>query len=173
MTRAEWSLHQPTCASASLRVQPSMSGIGSAHASSDRRATAAAIGSWVALDLGEEGLLVHLSLDGEQVDQADVGVLGEQLRAGAGERGRDLAGQVRLARRLVLERVEDPEGDGVDLEAVPDPGARLLLDDRPTAPSRRPRPPPPCPASPRPKPRSQGERHVVLLVRACGSVPGP
>ena len=32
ITRAEWSLHQPTWASASLRVQPSMSGSGSAHA---------------------------------------------------------------------------------------------------------------------------------------------
>ena len=47
ITRTEWSLHQPTCASASLRVQPSMPGIGSTHASSDRCPTAATIGSWV------------------------------------------------------------------------------------------------------------------------------
>ena len=50
------------------------------------------------------------ALDGEHVHEADIGIPGEQLRAGRGQGGRDLPVQVRLTRGFVLEGVEDPEG---------------------------------------------------------------
>src|SRR5947207_10877626 len=68
-------------------------------------------------------------LDGEDVDQADVRILGEELGAGPGERGGDLAGEVSLTRCLVLEGIEDPERGLVHAESVPDAGARLSLHD--------------------------------------------
>jgi hypothetical protein len=54
------------------------------------------------------------ALDREDVDQADIRILGKQPRAGGGQRGRDLPGQVRLTRGFVLEGIEDPERRVVD-----------------------------------------------------------
>src|SRR5689334_6104492 len=71
-----------------------------------------------------------LALYSEHVDEPDIRILREQLWACRGKRCGDLTREVGLARRLVLEGVEDPERGLVDLEAVPDPRARLLLDDR-------------------------------------------
>src|ERR671914_2185155 len=65
------------------------------------------------------------SLDGEDVDQADVGGRGQKVRGDLSEGLRDLTVQVGLTRLAGLERVEDAEGHLVDPERVPGDGAGL------------------------------------------------
>src|SRR5262249_12917224 len=78
------------------------------------------------LDICPPGLR---ALHRQHVDEVDVRILCQERRPGLGERGRDLAGEMRLTRRLVLEGVEDPERVPVHAEAVPDARARLPFHD--------------------------------------------
>jgi MFS family permease len=62
-------------------------------------------------------------LDRDDVDRADVGVLGEQVRPDLSESLGNLPVEVRLPGVLGLEGVEDAVGDVVDLEGIPGHGS--------------------------------------------------
>src|SRR6476646_8931488 len=64
-------------------------------------------------------------LDGEDTDEMDLGVLGEQLGANLSKGPRDLTREVRVTGVLGLERVEDGVGRVLQLERVPGHGALL------------------------------------------------
>jgi hypothetical protein len=57
--------------------------------------------------------------DREDIDEVDLGILGEQLGADLRERPRDLACEVCVTRALALERVEDAVRRVLELERVP------------------------------------------------------
>jgi len=63
---------------------------------------------------------------GDDVDGADVGVLGQQVGGYLAQGGGDLAAEMGLAGVLGREGVEDPVGGVADLEGVPREGAGLL-----------------------------------------------
>jgi hypothetical protein len=77
--------------------------------------------------------------DRDDVDQAYVGVLGQQIRSNLAQCGRDLAAQMRLPAVLVIECVENAVRGVVDPERVPGHGAGFGDGDRPALFQERPK----------------------------------